>query len=565
MFRYVFVKAQREDRVADPPYYAFGGVWFKRREEAVIVQQCVAWRQRALRRCHSATFYEVKNAFPSVAFDEVEGTVAGALPENHEALVMQHVRGARFRLRVYDGVDCYAPGSGVLQGSTVGPMLFNYTYWVRLTRWIAEQATWDTSLVARGVVTGRPMYMGVTAFVDDVAAAHTVDKPEDLRDRVLRAADRFDYHLAAMGTTQNREKNVTMAHVSGLVSRKVLRELVKERTAAPHARYLGPMLRYDGGDKTELEQRVRAAERFLAGHGRFHMRMLVFRSVVEASLLSGLSAFVLSVGEVRRLEAVQIRLARTLLRGEACAKQVQADGTVKYAAETNDEVRRQLRLTKVHTELLVQRLRLWQELARRPQVHEITITAILDMLGAEGEANPWRAQLLADVGELRAVDDYALFVDWLGGDARRLFRGMSCEEVREFAHMDMRIFRAREHGVVVPPPGFIADEFPALAAERRNEEDNEIDCVCGQVMEDGSVCMFVASSSTQLRLHQVRAARHTHTHTRRHDQLRRHESMPLVLVCVCDSFERLPSLFVGLCEEQVCHRPGVPGTTCCAM
>ena len=95
----------------------------------LLVQSLVAYRLKRNKMCRSATFHDVANAFSSVDFESVRQTVSGAFPEKHEKLLLAHVEQATCTLLARDGEIHVKAGSGVLPGSSVGPLLFNFTYW----------------------------------------------------------------------------------------------------------------------------------------------------------------------------------------------------------------------------------------------------------------------------------------------------------------------------------------------------------------------------------------------------------------------------------------------------
>ena len=63
-----------------------------------------------------------------------------------------------------------------------------------------------------------------------------------------------------------------------------------------------------------------------------------------------------------------MRLSRRM-RGKACKREEQPDGTIKYEAVPNQQVWRSLGFAGVRTELRTKRLQFWQRLLRQPELH----------------------------------------------------------------------------------------------------------------------------------------------------------------------------------------------------
>lgn len=413
----------------------------------------------------------------------------------------------------------YAPQSGVLQGSSLGGAIFNYPYWTQLKGWPAEMMVSNRELIYDSVVTGKKLYMGMTSFVDDVAAAQVGHDAQEVLDDVHEGEERFDEYLGRMGARQNRIKNVAVADLVEPRSRALLRDKRRAGQLQSFARYLGPLLRYDVSFKVEVKARIAAAGRaykvfrsFLASSARLSVRILVFRSVVQDTLISGLVSFPLSRNEVDQLEAAQNKMARAMLCGDACKKEVMENGK-RYSAVTTAEVRRRLRLARVQTELIVQRLRTWQKVLGDMKNHEMYLTAVLGRREYEQDAdgNPWLVQAQNDFGQLPTIDEMAWVVQGCNGDIRKLLQDSYAAELRAFLAYDLRVLRERERCVAIPPPdwsepGRAAADAPVPLPSQGVDEHPQF--VCGAVLKEGVICTYVADSPTQLAMHKARARDH---------------------------------------------------------
>lgn len=238
-YRYVWQDVVRRDAIEDPPYYAFGGVRGRRREQAIVVQQSMARRSRHLRRSHAVMYHDVANAFPSVSYPAIADTIDGAFGGNKDKLVSGHVFGAQFEMDIGRIRRRYEPQSGVLQGSSLGGAIFNYAYWTQLKGWVGEMAVSNRDLIYDSVVTGKKLYMVMTSFVDDVAAAQVGYDARMVLDAMYKGEEKFDHYLDPMGTRQNRSKNVAVADLVGHRSRTLLREAHMAGRLPSYTRYLG--------------------------------------------------------------------------------------------------------------------------------------------------------------------------------------------------------------------------------------------------------------------------------------------------------------------------------------
>ena len=88
--------------------------------------------------------------------------------------------------------------------------------------------------------------------------------------------------------------------------------------------------------------------------------------------ICGLVLFILSKSDFVALDRFATSKGRYLMRGQACVKTVQADGSIKYAAISNDDVLGYLGLADSFTELRIRRLQFWQRSVACPEkVHAV--------------------------------------------------------------------------------------------------------------------------------------------------------------------------------------------------
>eukprot|EP00969_Alexandrium_andersonii_P088953 3926071-Alexandrium_andersonii.AAC.1 len=159
-------------------------------------------------------------------------------------------------------------------------------------------------------------------------------------------------------------------------------------------------------------------------------KLLLFKSIVMSTLLSGLTAFVVTARDLVPMEAFIARCARCMLCGRACSKVCEGDATV-YKALTNAHVLRRLQLSTVETELRVARLRWLQSMLKRPGEHAQVFAALLGdfpfevrspMQFESGCTHPWLQQMYDDLEQSASYDNAQPVVDDIGGDLRCLLR-----------------------------------------------------------------------------------------------------------------------------------------------
>ena len=196
-----------------------------------------------------------------------------------------------------------------------------------------------------------------------------------------------------------------------------------------------------------------------------------------------------------------------LMRGQACAKEMQADGSLKNAV-SNDAVLRYLGLADSCTELRVRRLQFWQRVAASPRRHSSLLAVTFDVFAFKknnpldrdgsltGTAHPWLQQLVDDIESLRDIPDTAFIPQAVDGKPLHLF----FDDVKEdILRLDYIILRRQCLCVVIPPPGFQAPHgLQPLAIL----DDPDIH-TCDMQLPDGSVCARTFGSRRALAIHQV--------------------------------------------------------------
>jgi hypothetical protein len=118
--------------------FAYGFYERRRREQAILVHNCTAWKLRRLARVnpgrakrysYARILRDVSNAFPSVEHGSLNRAVEEVAPTQKEARILKH-RHERsemvIRTKSGEGV-VLKPGTGGLQGDVFMPPLFGET------------------------------------------------------------------------------------------------------------------------------------------------------------------------------------------------------------------------------------------------------------------------------------------------------------------------------------------------------------------------------------------------------------------------------------------------------
>ena len=148
----------------------------------------------------------------------------------------------------------------------------------------------------------------------------------------------------------------------------------------PQARYPGELCAHTTSGTSARRDRLQKAELAWCSMGSFRTRQgcsgrsvcMVFRAVVLETAICGLVLFILSKSDFVALDRFATSKGRYLMRGQACVKTVQADGIIKYAAISNDDVLGYLAFADSFTELRIRRLQFWQRSVACPEkVHAV--------------------------------------------------------------------------------------------------------------------------------------------------------------------------------------------------
>ena len=118
------------------------------------------------------------------------------------------------------------------------------------------------------------------------------------------------------------------------------------------ARYLGERVHYAGRTHEEVALRLQASKGAWTRMGSFWLRpgatgskLLVYKALVQSTLLSGIEVLVLDKQKYQQVHRFILRTGRKLLQGRAGDKELQSDGRVLYTACSSKAVCKMLGLS----------------------------------------------------------------------------------------------------------------------------------------------------------------------------------------------------------------------------
>ena len=502
-------------------HWAAGYVKHKSRVTPIMQRRIVKARLRRAGQSHCDSFYDAKNAFPSVARPICDAAIQETCKPEDINLLKQRNNQAIMRFLASDRVVFIATGSGSLQGDSHAGEQFLEQYHPALDEWVQRLSNVEGSdLVVWDQIGNMFVDASISSYADDLARTVLCSTPHDLAARLHRANQELCDVLEPLGVAQNLDKQ---EHVPCFVrshalshTRLVFHQAVLPGRTKQAAKYLGSLHHATCNDNAEIDQRLRKADIGWFSMGKFWFRngllraslVLVFKGLVYSTLLSGLEALCLSKSQLERLDTYVLRRGRQLMHGTACQK-FASDGQITYKALPALSVWRFLQMVPAHIELRLRRLRFWQNVALHSELHAVLLGCLFSQfdfetsasVDAEGKptayANPWLRQLADDVQSLACLDSGSLLVTELRGRLTLLFT----EYREDFVRVDVTEFRAQFLGHAVPPPGWVAPPQDVEDALLLPAQERSFTCL--RKCADGTVCNKTFPRYSQLYTHMV--------------------------------------------------------------
>ena len=504
--------------------YAAGYAKSKSREEAILQQLCLGHRLHKAKVGCATFFKDVANAFYSPEHVHLDAAIDTTMRPCDRQLLKQRHHAASIHIQAADGNILLAVGSGALQGDSIASELFLEQYHPLVDRWLADLAASDSQrhlLEAEDPINRKRVDASLSTYADDVAIKVLASTAASLQTKAASLDDHLDTALAAGGLAQNRGKQEVVVRFAGPGSHAQMRAIYTGNVAlegqvVPKARYLGEFYNYTCSGTDARKHRLQRAQVAWRSMGSFWTKQgcsrrsvsILFRAMVVETALCGLVPFILSNSDYIALDRFIINKGRCLMRGRACAKEIQPDGHVKYTAVPNDEVLRYLELANSRTELCIRRLQFWQRVVACPTRHSNLLAVMfgsfsfernrpLDRSGClSSAAHPWLQQLVEDVETLRDIPDTEYIPEAMDRKPLQLF---SPEVAEDFLRCDFTILRRKFLCVAIPPPEFEMHDAPPPLATL---DDSDMH-VCNMQWPDGSDCGRRFESQRALAIHQA--------------------------------------------------------------
>ena len=230
----------------------------------------------------------------------------------------------------------------------------------------------------------------------------------------------FSDSLWKAGLVLNDDKKEMLLRMFGSGSFTTMKGLFAARAGVKGkfrrvARYLGTQIHQDGWTVEERKKRINAAMIGWSLMGKFwtssvciRFRRIAFHCVVYTAAISGLEANVMTRTDMEAINKLLLGYGRRMLKGKACRKAEQADGSVRYESISNQHVWKYIGCVPVQIELRVRRLKWLQELVAFPENNKMVIAALLGTMQFEKSTpvpNPWADQMLDDIKSLHTDEE----------------------------------------------------------------------------------------------------------------------------------------------------------------
>ena len=347
------------------------------------------------------------------------------------------------------------------------------------------------------------------SYADDVLRFIIATGADQMYQRVQKHSFEFQQALERNGFAHNDSNKFVIPKFCGKNSAKHTRWAIDTFAVRAH-RYLGPIINDRANMSDERWFRLSAMRRAFAMLGKVWSRSLarrwsvvLLKSMVLGSALSGLVAFAPGKQEVEKFDAQYALYLRRLLRGHACDKD--HDGHKK--AMSNKEVHRITKTVPVSVELRVQRIKWWQRIVSKPRRYVQWLCACFGTfawdqhppLDEEGcvtpTAHPWAQFFCDDVAALAEASQNESLLS-VGRRVRMLF--LDAEVHEAFVKADPDVIRSQYTSVSIPPG-------PVQGRLQQQTETEQLEgFLCGLQRADGSICGIRFKDRHTLVLHRVK-------------------------------------------------------------
>ena len=418
--------------------WQFGGLAFRRREEAFLVQAIMSYNITVAKLYSVTTFHDGVNAFWSADARQLETACAPPFvaTEAEHHFVKQRLAYAAVCLGASSADETHLIlSSGIIPGDHSAPRCFNrlmqYPGSIAVRKYRRSEPLKDY-LTLKCFLYDAPSLATLSGFMDDMATK-AVGRCADSTWRAKQLSDAFPHEeLLNIGIHSNQAKEENVAEGPKQSELRRLHQLLPHATV--DARYLGMRHVPLQSCSVEVQYRLAAVTRAWAALRAFFkavgvdisLKLMVYRATIFNTALTGMEPAIghkapLGRSDVEPLQKFINRTLRTTLGGEATDKRIEtsADGTevTSYTAISNFQLHLRCRVVPLYLELRVRRLLWLFSMLRHVEYHELTLAALFanlaacpDAIGSDGglvpgRAHPWLKQVQTDLFCLDVLDD----------------------------------------------------------------------------------------------------------------------------------------------------------------
>ncbi|CAK0848468.1 unnamed protein product, partial [Prorocentrum cordatum] len=270
-----------------------------------------------------------------------------------------------------------ASGSGGFMGDTSEPELFMSNCHIAVQKWaLVDQAATGEAMMINFDDRLPTIDASLGCFMDDIFKTQLVPPTARTAQEVVRCSQRndagLDAALAARHYGQNRAKqDVVVSLGSRQLVRQTIQALARNGCRSGYElKHLGGWFNAVNSNATELAMRLAAINKgwmvvqgFWYSSAPKRVKRLMFISLVSGAALPGTAAYCWTDSEARHICS---SLSRKLMSMMGGTSQMHND---HVKVMTTREVYRFWSLVPFSLEALVQRLRMWQAIARSPRQH----------------------------------------------------------------------------------------------------------------------------------------------------------------------------------------------------
>ena len=465
---------------APPSHMDHGFLPRRRKESALLVQMCGAWRLKNCGFNFLMNNHDLANAFGSTDWEALEEANRLILTEADLHFGEQRYRWSAIGLPLGAGEELLVRNKcGAPMGDPYVVHSFPRAFATPTRQWQMQAKNYNelhNAMLVKDPVTGLLVDLSLSKYADDLVKLLPVPAGSPVEKLAALSAasnESLDFNLKGAGFEQNIKKQKAIVFVQGPGSVKAKHSLRAGNVSlvgqpVDFARSLGGLIGPSGAFAHELGARIKAVKAAYSRLGAFWVqenvpwrwRRSVFLGTVVNTALAGIEAFLPSKAQYDKLSMLVAQLGRRSMLGKACWQ-----GSAHKHCMTWQEVLTYWQIAPMHTEAKIRRLRWYQVMVEHPKDFVQVFAAIFGQMRAEvgptslvggylsKDANPWAKRFLVDILSMGdGMESAENLVEALEKCPLRLFSRSELGE--EFCSLDVGELRNRCFRASVPPPGF---------------------------------------------------------------------------------------------------------------